>query len=289
MDGLTAVEQIMSSRPMPILVLSAHVGQGSDKAAAALAAGALDAIAKEDLDLTDPAGAQGAALRRRAGILARAKVIRHPRANLKPRPRQGAPARSASVIGICASTGGPQVLAAVLAELPAAYPIPILIVQHIAAGFTGSLARWLDQSVPLLVRVARNGAEAAPGAWIAPDGAHLRLSVTGQLALDRDTVAGQHRPSGDILLASIASVAGPAGVAVVLTGMGADGAAGAAEVHRRGGFIIAQDEASSAVYGMPKAAAALGVDAILPPAGIAASLLRLTRCPLPGGTRSWTG
>jgi two-component system chemotaxis response regulator CheB len=182
---------------------------------------------------------------------------------------------------MCASTGGPQVLARLLETLPADYPIPLLVVQHIAAGFTDGLARWLCRAVPLPVGVAADGEHAGPGIHIAPEGAHLKLTVTGRLSLDRRT-AGLHRPSGDVLFESIAVAAGRSGVAVVLTGMGTDGAAGAAALRRRGGLVIAQDEPSSAVYGMPKAAAAGGVDAVLPPDGIAARLLQLSPEPLAG-------
>jgi two-component system chemotaxis response regulator CheB len=283
LDGLQAVEQIMSAQPLPILVLSAHLGAGSDKAAAALAAGALEALAKEDLDLRDRAGAAGTAFRHRVKVLSRARVIRHPRARLGGRPG-GVPAaaRRASVIGICGSTGGPHILACLLDELPADYPIPILIVQHIAAGFTEGLARWLDQSAPLPVGIAADGTRAARGAWIAPEGAHLKLAATGWLSLDRHTVAGRHRPSGDVLLGSIATVAGKMGVGVVLSGMGRDGAVGAAAIRRSGGLAIAQDEESSAVYGMPKAAIDLGVDLVLSPGGITAYLLGLIHAPLLG-------
>ncbi len=281
MDGLKAVEEIMNSTPLPILVLSSHVGTGSKKTAAALAAGALDAIAKDDLDLRDPASPAGAVFRRRVKMLSRARVIRH----LRPAHKAGAGpsynARRASVIGICVSTGGPQVLARLLAALPADYPIPILIVQHIGAGFTEGLAHWLDQTVRLPVAIARAGLRACPGAWIAPEGAHLKLATNGQLSLDRRTIVGHHRPSGDALLGSIATVAGRTGVAVVLTGMGADGAVGAVAVQGCGGLAIAQDEASSAVYGMPKVAADLGVEIVLPPAGIASCLLALRHEPFP--------
>ena len=278
MDGLAAVEAIMGSRPVPILVLSAHVNTGGDRAAAALAAGALDAVAKDDLDLRDPAGATAAAFRRRIKVLCRARVIRHPRGQLRARPPAGGPVRRASVIGICASTGGPQILARLLETLPADYPIPLLVVQHIAVGFTDGLARWLCRAAPLPVSVAADGARAGPGVHIAPDGAHLKLTVTGRLSLDRRTIAGPHWPSGDVLFQSIAMAAGRSGIAVILTGMGTDGAAGAAALRHRGGLVIAQDEASSAVYGMPKAAAAGGVA----PDGIAARLLRLGPQPLPG-------
>jgi two-component system, chemotaxis family, protein-glutamate methylesterase/glutaminase len=287
LDGLQAVEQIMSAQPLPILVLSAHLGAGNDKAAAALAAGALEALAKEDLDLRERAGAAGTAFRHRVKVLSRARVIRHPRARLGGSPSGrpgGGPAapRRASVIGICGSTGGPHILACILDQLPADYPIPILIVQHIAAGFTEGLARWLDQSAALPVGIAADGMRAARGAWIAPEGAHLKLAVAGWLALDRHTVAGRHRPSGDVLLGSIATVAGRVGVGVVLSGMGRDGAIGAAAIRSSGGLAIAQDEESSAVYGMPKAAIDLGVDLVLSPGGITAYLLGLIHAPLPG-------
>jgi two-component system chemotaxis response regulator CheB len=279
MDGQTAVGEIMSSQPLPILVLSARVSAGSGRAAAALAAGALDAIAKDDLDLRDPAGAVAAAFRQRVKVLSRARVIRHLRPELRAGPGAHYHARRASVIGVCASTGGPQVLAYLLGALPAGYPIPLLVVQHIGAGFAAGFAEWLDQTVPLRVAIASSGAQAGPGAWIAPEGAHLRLTATGQLYLDRRGVAGHHCPSGDALLESVAAVAGRAGVAVVLSGMGTDGAVGAAAVRARGGLAIAQDKESSAVYGMPKAAIDLGVEVVLSPSEIAASLLSLIHEP----------
>lgn len=275
MDGLDAVGEIMGSRPLPILVLSALVSSRSDRAAAALAAGALDARAKDDLDLRDPAGAQAAAFRQRVRTLSRARVIRHPRAMLGARPAAPGLTHRASVIGMCASAGGPSMLVWLLDALPADYPIPILIVQHMAAGFTDGLIRWLDQTVRIPVRVASAGARIAAGAWVAPEGAHLKLEAAGRLVHDRHTVAGLHRPSGDVLLGSIAAIAGRAGVAVVLSGMGRDGAAGAAAVRRSGGLAIAQDEQSSAVFGMPKAAIDLGIDVVLPPAQIASCLLAL--------------
>ena len=279
MSGLQAVEQIMSRQPLPILVLSAHVGPRSDKAAAAMAAGALDALAKDDLDLRNPTGAAAAAFRRRVTVLSRAHVIRHPRGRLRIGQPSLAHARRASVIGICASTGGPQVLARLLTALPASYPVPLLVVQHIAAGFTEGLVTWLDQAAPLPVRAAADGVPAGPGIWIAPEGAHLQLTADGRLALDRHTAAGLHRPSGDVLLRSIATATGRAGVAVVLSGMGEDGAAGSLAVRLRGGLTIAQDKATSAVYGMPRAAVERGVDLVLPPAAIAARLLVLQHEP----------
>lgn len=284
MDGLAAVELIMGTRPMPIIVLSSHVGPGSNKAAAALAAGALDAVAKDDLDLAQPASMAGAAFRQRIRVISHASVIRHPRARLAAQaPAPGRP-RVASAVGICSSAGGPPVLAQVLGGLPVGYQVPILVVQHISAGFTESLAHWLNQKSPLSVRVAEDGQPAGPGVWIAPEGSHLVLNESGLLTLDRTTILGHHRPSGDIMLTSIATAAGRRGVAVVLTGMGNDGAAGTAAVHAAGGLAITQDEASSAIYGMPKAAFELGVDMALPPDQIIKTLAALRHQPL-GGLR----
>jgi len=277
MNGLEAVGEIMSSRPLPILVLSGYVGAGSEKAAAALAAGALDAIAKDDLDLHDPQGTMGAAFRHRVKALSRARVIRHPRGRLAVPGGATRPGHRASVAGICASVGGPELLTFLLSALPADYPVPLLIVQHMAAGFTDGLARWLDRAVAMPVAVAAAGIPAGPGAWIAPHGAHLIVTGSGRLALDGRAGAGHHRPSGDVLLHSIAATAGGSGVAVVLSGMGRDGAAGAAAVQRRGGLAIAQDEVSSVVFGMPKAAIDEGVDLVLSPGEIAGCLQRL-RC-----------
>jgi two-component system chemotaxis response regulator CheB len=277
MDGLAAIEEIMSRQPLPILVISVDAGR---KAAAALSAGALDAISKEDLDLDDPGGAAAAAFRNRARLLSHASVIRHPRARLRKTPVPQRPGRRASVIGMCGSTGGPYVLARLLGDLPAEYPIPILVVQHISAGFTEGLVQWLDQSVSLPVRIAADGAPVRPGAWIAPEGAHLKLAPSGRLRLDARTVDGHHRPSGDVLFESIAEAAADKGVAVVLSGMGNDGARGAGAVRRSGGLAIAQDQESSAVFGMPKAAIDCGADLVLPPAKIAACLIGLRYDPV---------
>jgi two-component system chemotaxis response regulator CheB len=282
MGGLRAVEEIMSAYPLPILVLLPAGASRRDLAAAALAAGALDAVAKTELDLSDPANAAGVAFRHRVKLLSRARVLRHPRARLRADPVCGSTARAAAVIGVCASTGGPHVLAGLLEALPASYPVPLLVVQHMTSGFTEDLARWLGRTVRLPVRVVTDGEWLAPGAWIAPDGAQLTVRADGGLRLDRRERPGPYQPSGDVLLTSIAAAAGRYGVAVVLTGMGTDGAIGAAAVRERGGLVIAQDKASSAIYGMPKAAADAGAQAVLPPDQIVGRLLRLRSAPLGG-------
>ncbi len=183
--------------------------------------------------------------------------------------------RPARAIGICASTGGPAVLAEILRALPVGFTLPILVVQHIATGFVDGLLRMLDDAVALPVAMARDGAPLQPGVWLAPEDAHLVLAPSRMLALDRRTVAGPHRPSADLLLESLAAVLGADAVAVVLTGMGRDGAKGATAVQAAGGLLLAQDEATSRIYGMPRAAVEAGARA-LPPAQIASTLSELS-------------
>ncbi len=284
MNGLEAIEEIMSSRPLPVLVLTSDITGKGDVAAAALAAGALEVIGKDEVNVADPGGAQGAAFRDRVRLLARARVIRHPRARLRRNRELPGRGRPVSVIGFCASTGGPKILEALLAALPPGYPIPLLVVQHISPGFTAGLVRWLNLSAGVPVRVAAAGVVAAPGAWVAPEGANLSLAGTGRLELDRRAGGRRYLPSGDVLFASIAAAAGPHGVAVVLTGMGRDGARGATAVRVAGGLAVAQDEESSPIYGMPRAAAETGVDLVLSPPEIASHLRGLTYQPLAGAS-----
>jgi len=272
MSGLEAVEEIMSARPTPILIVSSYVSSDTNVAAAALASGALEAIGKEGISLSDPDDPAAVAFRRRVKLLGGAHVIRHPRARLNGRSAPTPPAPTGAVIGICASTGGPHALATVLAGIPAGFAVPILVVQHIAAGFSEGLARWLNATVPLTVRLGEDGVHALPGVTLAPDGADLILGPEGVLRLDRSTPAGLHRPSADVLLESVAECAQSAGVAVVLTGMGRDGADGLGAVRKAGGLTIAQDEATSAVFGMPCEAAKRGAELILPIGEIAGAL-----------------
>jgi two-component system chemotaxis response regulator CheB len=280
MSGGSAIEQIMSVQPVPILVLAGGVQRGSETAAASLGAGALEVHSKDDLDFRDPSGEDAHAFRTRVKLLSRIRVIHHPRGGLNRRSSRPDAPRGASVIGICASAGGPQALASVLAGLPATFEIPILVVQHMANGFIQGFAEWLDDQVPLNVRLAGPG-PAGPGVWVAPEGAHLALGAAGRLVLDEDGASGPHRPSADVLLRSVATGAGADGVAVVLTGMGRDGAPGLGEVRRAGGLTIAQDEASSAVFGMPRAAAECGAELVLGPARIGERLRTLRPVGIP--------
>jgi two-component system chemotaxis response regulator CheB len=282
LSGVSAIERIMHSDPQPILVISGHTARGSERAAAALAAGALDAIHKRDLRL-DHAGSDAAvALRRRVKRLARTSLSSSapaPAPALPAAPRAAPPAgREASVVGIVSSTGGPAALAGLLGMLPRDLELPLLVAQHMSVGFTEGLVRLLDETVPPPVRLASDGAFATPGVWFAPDDSNLSLERGMRMRVKRDPRPG-HRPSGDVLLASLAAVAGPRSVAVVLTGMGRDGAEGVAAVRKAGGLAMAQDEASSAIHGMPAAAIARGAMYVQDPAGIGRLLttLRPTR------------
>jgi two-component system chemotaxis response regulator CheB len=277
MSGLDAVERIMSLAPVPILVLSGRVGSDAQASASALAAGALDAMPKCSVDLLDPGGADACAFRRRLQMLSGTRVIRHARGGGQtPVERVGGVPRFARAIGVCSSMGGPHALLELLGSLPASFALPILIAQHITVGFAEGLAHWLDSSVALPVRIAQAGDSIVRGVWIAPDDAHMLLDRRGRIELRPGTPSDRTVPSGDVLLRSLADTLGRDAVSVVLTGMGRDGAEGTAAVRAAGGFTIAQDEATSAIYGMPRAAAEQGVDRVLPLARIGTELCRLT-------------
>ena len=272
MGGIRAIEEIMRAHPVPIVVVSASAGHGSPLAADALAAGALHALPKALIRLDEPDGPAAVALRHRLMRFARNGVnhgseeLSSGRARLRAR---------ATVVGICASAGGPAALEAVLTALPAGFSVPVLVVQHMSVGFIGGLVRRLDEHAALPVRFARDGQAAGPGIWFPPEDTHLLLGRAMGLALDSELEVGLHRPSADVLLKSLAASAGAGAVGVILTGMGRDGARGVGAICRAGGFVIAQDEATSAVFGMPKAAIDAGAQTILPVSQIAAALSEL--------------
>ena len=207
--------------------------------------------------------------------MARVKVVRHrwpgaaPAARPLPTPASPAfPAAGVMVraVAVAASTGGPQALQQLLARLPAGFGVPILVVQHITPGFTAGLADWLGTVCTLRVKVAAAGEIPAPRTvYLAPDDLHLGLTARGEVLLSAAPPVGGFRPSGTFLFESVARALGPSVLAVILTGMGEDGVAGLRAVRRAGGRVIAQDEKSSVVFGMPGAAVAAGLaDAVLP-------------------------
>ena len=273
--SIRTIQEIMRARAVPIIVLSDHAGRGSERAAEAIAAGAVEVLPKALVRLDDPHGPPAVALRHRLRRLARNAART---ANPPSDPASGIRCRRAraTVVGICASAGGPAALELILAALPASFPLPILVVQHITAGFIGGLVHRLGLRAALPVRIAADGQVLTPGIWFPPDDAHLVLEPMRHLRLDRETVVGAHRPSADVMLESMASAAGAGAVGVVLTGMGRDGALGVKAIRRCGGSVIAQDEETSAVFGMPRAAVEAGAEIVLPLARIADALSRLT-------------
>ena len=272
--GIATIETMMRVHPVPIVVLSAFAARRSDSAAVALAAGAVEVLDKAELRLDEPDSPTAIALRHRFRRLAR------PRAAIRTdetsqRHRAGQQLEAAAAIGICSSTGGPHALQMVLSGLPGDFPLPILVAQHMSDGFTDGLVRWLDQVVALPVALARPG-PCEPGVWVAPDDAHLILESSMRLSLDTETVNGPHRPSGDLLLTSMARALGPRALGIVLTGMGRDGAKGVAAIVRAGGCVIAQDEATSVVFGMPKAAVQQGAQYVTALSDISTTVRQLS-------------
>jgi len=294
MGGLEAIERIMASSPTPIVVYSAHVeGEDSANALEALAAGAVDVLAKPGPDDKGSLDAYAEQLRRRLKMAARIRVITHPRGKLRA---QGRPLESGlsvtapkvveeiearpgvKLIAIGASTGGPQALLTVLKDLPLGLSQAVLVVQHMAEGFIPGLASWLDQLVPLPVVVGGSGKRLTPGTvTIAPSGANLLVQDDRLRVMCVAPDPGQfHVPGIDQCFVSVADALGRDAIGVVLTGMGRDGAVGLRAMRDRGAVTLGQDEATSAVYGMPQAAFALdAVERQLPVNEIAPAVLEL--------------
>jgi two-component system chemotaxis response regulator CheB len=258
--ALDLITQVMSLSPMPILALCPNDGV-APTAMEALLHGAVEAI-----PTTAVSESGGKLLRQTVRVVSGVRVIRR----RPPRPRSvPVSPKHRAVVAMAASTGGPAVLVELLGGVPQ-LPVPVLLVQHLHDAFVGGFVSWLSGYSPLPVSEAVAGQVLRPGhVYVAPAGRHLLLGDDGT-ALLADSPASVHRPSADVLFASVADIAGPAGVGVLLTGMGADGAAGLLAMRRAGAVTVVQDEASCAVFGMPKAALDLGAaDRALPPAGIA--------------------
>lgn len=295
LDGFGVLSRLRRSRPVPTILLTSRADRSEVRAAfQALGSGAVELLPKpEDPDSwrllaeTLPAVIRAAAAARVApaggasgssptGGGSGAFALPVP-----PRPAlPGHAGREVAFLAIGASTGGPAAVRDLLAALPAPAPFPILIVQHIAAGFESGLAEWLASTLGLDVRIALAGEQPGPGAVrIAPGGAHLRLGSDGRLELDSVTPPRRgHRPSADELFRSLDQGAAQHIVAVLLTGMGTDGAEGLRDLRKSGALCCAQDEASSAVFGMPRAAIELGAaELILPPSALGREIARRLR------------
>jgi two-component system chemotaxis response regulator CheB len=269
MDGIEAVAEIMATVPTPILMLSANTDPTDSRSAfSAIRLGALDVMAKP-IGMTNEAFIHlGDVLIAKVRSLSRIRVIHHFRPTRRDVPQIPAvPGGRRRILAIGASTGGPKAVLQLLKELPVTLSAAVLIVQHISDGFAAGFADWLDREVPLPVALAREGEVPQPGrVLIAPNGAHLTVTGSGRIALCQTPPLHNCRPAADALFQSLAAAKlGGESVGVVLTGMGTDGAAGLKALHGQGAFTIAQDEASCAVFGMPKAAIDRGaVDRVLP-------------------------
>lgn len=277
MDGLAAIEEIMSRWPTPILVLSATVDDREvDRAFAAIKKGALDVLAKPSAaELVFPSGF-AAALVDKVRLLSRIRVIRHP-ARVR---REVEPVRACeggrTILAIGASTGGPKAVMGIVQRLPSNFPGTVFIVQHIASGFAKGFAEWLNRESRIRVRVAADEDECLPGeVYVAPTDIHMTVQG-GRVRLEKGEPVNSCLPSIDVLFRSLAEDGGAHVVGVLLTGMGRDGAQGLRMIKERGGATIVQDEQSSVVFGMPKAAINMNAaDRVLPLEEIPAAVEKL--------------
>jgi two-component system chemotaxis response regulator CheB len=269
MNGLDFLEKIMALRPTPVIVVSGSTQKGTETTARALALGAVTCYAKSQQSGSLPFddGGMLATLIREA-----AKVRFGERAPAAPRPQSQArpfPAERPRLIAIGSSTGGVEALQILLGGFPADCP-PTLIVQHIAASFAPAVARTLDQSCPPRIQLAEPDLPLRDGhVYLAP-GDDRHLTVSGHTLCCRlregERVSG-HLPSVDVLFASVAKTIGASAIGILLTGMGSDGAQGLLAMAQAGACTIAQDEATSTVFGMPRAAISLGAAGVVAPIG----------------------
>ena len=311
MDGVAAVEEIMCTRAVPILVVSSVAD--APRALDAVAHGALEIVPKPD---TTPEAA--AHLLARARLLAGVSVITRlrarpsaapsPLAEAAPGVLTAAPTPAPALVPACvggallpgtrvfavaASTGGPQALAQILPALPPDFACPVLVAQHISDGFAQGMAQWLASLCPLPVRLACDGEALRPGhIYIAPSEHHLAVTAQHQLQWRPRLPQDLYRPSCDVLLSSVAAVFRAQAVGIVLSGMGHDGACGLAAIRAAGGCTLAQDEASSLIFGMNRVAIErAAVQQVLPVGEMAAAMRQLAAAPLdtPGAWGGWAG
>lgn len=271
MDGLEFTKQIMAKYPRPILVISASVQpDNTQNIFQLLEAGAVDVFPKPGAGLAADYELVKEELISKIKVLSGVTVFTKYRpSTARPMPAEVSPLRltntvvsasSKRVLAIGASTGGPQALHSILAQLPANLPFPVLCVQHISEGFLQGLVNWLNAECRLPVKIAQAGEVPISGTvYFAPERAHLELDRQGKFICPDSALVDGHRPSVTVTFQSVAKFYGKAAIAVLLTGMGRDGAEGMRAIAEAGGITIAQDEKSSVVFGMPKEAIALGV------------------------------
>ncbi|MFM9268014.1 chemotaxis-specific protein-glutamate methyltransferase CheB [Tychonema sp. BBK16] len=294
MNGLEFTKEVMKKYPLPILVISASVqADDTQNVFQLLKAGALDVFPKPIGGLASDYDRLANQLIAKIKILSGVKVFtRHQKLvqventnqNVKINPislptykfaQETVKIPTIKVLAIGASTGGPQALHAIISKLPANFPVPVICVQHISEGFLQGLVDWLGCESKLLVKIASFGEFPQAGTvYFPPEKRHLELDYKGRLVYLEAADIGEHCPSITVTFKSVANFYGRGAAGVLLTGMGRDGAEGMLAIAKLGGLTIAQDEASSVVFGMPKEAIAIGaVQHILPINEIATLLL----------------
>ena len=254
MDGLEATRAIMRDHPTPIVVVTASLMRSdTDIAFEALKVGALAAVQKPGIE--DPVTCKK--LIETVKLMATVHVIRRWSED-RPHARRDSispitgSVKGIRLIGIASSTGGPGVLAQILAPLPKSFPIPVLIVQHVTNGFATGLAEWLNEQVNLSVSLAGHGDIPKPGqVLLPPDDYHMQINKDGAVELSKAPPYKGLRPSANYLFNSMARFYGASGMGIILTGMGDDGSEGMAAMYKAGAITLAQDEESCVVYGMP--------------------------------------
>ncbi|HYX64150.1 MAG TPA: chemotaxis response regulator protein-glutamate methylesterase [Burkholderiales bacterium] len=280
MNGLEFLPRLMASRPVPVVMVSSLTAQGAEVTLRALELGAVDFVAKPVLTTEEEIAAYAEEVADKLRAAAGARLGRTTTRGAAAVPRLAAGRALASkFIVIGASTGGVEALRELLVPLPAGMP-PILVAQHMPAGFTRSFAQRLNSLCAIAVKEGEDGEPLQPGhAYIAPGGKHMTVGArTGRLEtrLSEDPPINRHRPSVDALFRSASEAGGRHCIAVLLSGMGADGAEAMVGLRRAGSHNIVQDEASCVVFGMPKRAIALNaVHDVLPPSAIARRLVEL--------------
>ena len=282
-NGLQTLEEIMRTSPRPVIMFSSLTKEGAEITLKCLDAGALDFIPKNSVHpqavTMELASKVKAVARKRAQLALRHNLHAAKAPTSSPIPDRAQTAASApcmsshkpasyiggprDIVAIGVSTGGPPAVQKVLSGLPSSFPASILIAQHMPASFTGPFAKRLDALCAISVKEAEHGEKIQPGcAYIAPGGKHMlleRRGATSELAITSEPKSELYKPSATVLMNSLAQLNPRKTLGVILTGMGSDGCAGIKTLKERGGYILAQNEASCVVYGMPKAVVDAGL------------------------------